>query len=85
MLCYLHKQIQWETIDAVDLKKSLKWGERFTTRYGKREKTLMYDYVEAVVLISPVLWASGAQTISEMRPTAAFIKADPMLVSPPEK
>lgn len=45
----------------------------------------MYDYVEAVVLISPVLWASGAQTISEMRPTAAFIKADPMLVSPPEK
>lgn len=45
----------------------------------------MYGYVEAVILISPVFWASEAQTISDLNHGAAFVNADPVLVSLPEK
>lgn len=41
--------------------------------------------MEAVIIISPMLWASGAQTISDFNHAAAFVNADPLMVSPPEK
>lgn len=60
-------------------------NRRFIARYGKRKKTLMYGYVEDVILISSVFWASGTQTISDLNHASAFVNADPMLVSTPEK
>lgn len=52
--------MQWETTDTVVSKKALKWGGRFAGQIKEKKEILMYGYVEAVTLISPVLWASGA-------------------------
>jgi len=41
--------------------------------------------MEALILISPVFWASGAQAISDLNHAVVVIKADTMLASPSEK
>lgn len=77
--------MQRETTDTVGLKRALKWRRRFPGQIKEKKESLRYGYVEAVITKSPVLWAIRAQAFSDPNCAAVIVKAETMLVSPPEK